>query len=48
MKQFIVLAATVALGIFIYNVIAGPEPDSIMSTLSGLWVKGVEIRSYTP
>lgn len=48
MKQFIVLAAMVALGIYIYNVIAGPEPGSIMSSLSGLWLKGVEIRSYTP
>jgi hypothetical protein len=36
MKQFIVLMAMVALGLFIYACISGPG-DSILSALKNLW-----------
>jgi len=36
MKQFIVLMSMIALGLFLYNYIAGPE-DSVMSSLKLLW-----------
>ena len=36
MKQFIVLMAMIALGIFIYACVAGPG-DSILSALKGVW-----------
>jgi len=36
MKQFIVLMGMIALGLFLYACIAGPE-DSIMSALKLLW-----------
>ncbi|MDR3364375.1 MAG: hypothetical protein LBS91_05435 [Clostridiales Family XIII bacterium] len=36
MKQFIVLMGMIALGLFLYNCIAGPE-DSILSALKTLW-----------
>jgi len=35
-KQFIVLMAMIALGLFIYVSISGPE-DSILSSLKTLW-----------
>ena len=36
MKQFIVLMAMIALGLFLYAAIAGPD-DSILSSLKQLW-----------
>ena len=36
MKQFIVLMAMVALGLFLYACIAGPE-DSMLSALKAIW-----------
>ncbi|MDR3305985.1 MAG: hypothetical protein LBS85_08210 [Clostridiales Family XIII bacterium] len=36
MKQFIVLMAMIALGVFIYQCIAGPD-GSILESLRALW-----------
>ena len=36
MKQFIVLISMIALGLFLYACIAGPD-DSILSALRQLW-----------
>jgi len=36
MKQFIVLMAMIALGLFLYACIAGPD-DSILSSLKMIW-----------
>lgn len=41
MKHFIVLASTIALGLFIYSCVAGPE-DSILQTLKEIWVQEAE------
>ncbi|MCL1894986.1 MAG: hypothetical protein FWG03_00410 [Clostridiales bacterium] len=36
MKQFIILMSMVALGLFLYVCIAGPE-DSVLAALKSLW-----------
>ena len=36
MKQFIVLMSMVALGLFLYACIAGPD-DSVLTALKALW-----------
>lgn len=48
MKQYIVLVSMIALGIFIFNVIAGSGDGSIYESMCELWEKGAEIRTYTP
>jgi hypothetical protein len=48
MKQFIVLCSTVILGIMIYNMVAGPGSDSVMSTVSEVWQQGIQIRTDSP
>ncbi len=48
MKQYIVLVSMVALGVFIFNTIAGSGDDSIATAMKGLWQKGLEVRTYTP
>jgi len=45
MKQFIVLMAMIALGLFLYAVIAGPE-DSILSSLKMIWRHELEASPY--
>lgn len=45
MKQMIVLISTIVLGVFIYQLVAGPGDDSIMSGLSALWQSGLDQRS---
>ncbi|MGN0710299.1 MAG: hypothetical protein ACI4LO_00965 [Anaerovoracaceae bacterium] len=48
MKQYMVLAAMIVLGIYIFNTVAGPDDDSINSSLKYMWQQGLEIRTYTP
>lgn len=48
MKQFIVLCSTIILGIAIFNMIAGPGDDTVMSTVSEVWQQGIEVRTDTP
>jgi len=45
MKQFIVLMAMIALGLFLYACIAGPD-DSILSSLKALWRFEAETGPY--
>ena len=45
MKQMIVFISSIVLGVFIYGLVAGAEDGSIMSTLAGLWEKGLLARS---
>jgi uncharacterized membrane protein YczE len=47
MKQFIVLMSMIALGLFIYACIAGPD-DSIMSALKQLWRYEIIAGPYGP
>ena len=44
MKQFIVMSAMIALGVFIYNLIAGGGDSSIMSTLETSFRSQIELR----
>ena len=48
MKQLIVMAAMIALGLFIYGVIAGPGDNSVMASLSDVWRQGISVRTYSP
>ena len=48
MKQFIVLCSTIILGITIFNMIAGPGDDTVMSTVSAVWQQGIEVRTDAP
>ena len=48
MKQLIVMAAMIGLGLFIYGVICGPSDDSVMGSLRDLWRQGIAVRTYSP
>jgi len=48
LKQFIVLTAMVALGIILFQLIAGPQDSSIMHILAGNWNEEILIRSSVP
>jgi hypothetical protein len=48
MKQFIVLCSTIILAMVIYNLILGPDSDSVLSTVSEVWQQGVRTRTNTP
>ena len=45
MKQFIVLMAMIALGLFLYACVAGPE-DSILAALKGAWRHEIAAGPY--
>ncbi|MBR0140545.1 MAG: hypothetical protein IJM17_09725 [Firmicutes bacterium] len=45
MKQLIVMAASVLLGIFLFNLIAGSSESSVYSSVKRLWVKEIEVHS---
>jgi len=47
MKQIIVMAAMIALGVALYQLIAGGD-GSIAAALSDLWRHEIAIRTYTP
>lgn len=48
MKQYMVLMSMVVLGVYIFNLIAGNDSDSMSSCMQVMWQKGVEMRTYTP
>jgi hypothetical protein len=48
MKQFIVLIAMLALGLAIYNLIAGPDEGSMLSAVKGIWADEIELRTREP
>lgn len=45
MKQLMVLGAMIALGLFMYGLIAGTGENSILSGLGMAWEKNIETRS---
>lgn len=45
MKQLIVLVAMITLGIFIFNLVAGPDDDSIKSNLERVWQNELTIKT---
>jgi hypothetical protein len=48
MKQLIVMAATVALGVLLFQLIAGDADDSVLSVLKSVWEQEIAIRSGHP
>jgi hypothetical protein len=48
LKQFIVLMAMVGLGMFIYQLVAGPGESSIFSGMGRCWEEMVGLRSQFP
>lgn len=48
MKQFIVMMATIALGVVLYQLIAGEGPDSMVSALSEVWKQEIQSRTLSP
>ena len=47
MKQFIVLTASILLGVFLFNLIAGSGSDSVYSEVKTVWEKELEARKRT-
>lgn len=45
MKECIVLVASIALGVFIYGLIAGADDGSMMSAMSEVWQDGLAARN---
>lgn len=48
MKQYMVLMSMVVLGVYIFDLIAGGDSDSMSSCMQAMWQNGVEMRTYTP
>lgn len=47
MKQFIVLCAMIALGIFLFGLVAGGE-DSLYGAVQDVWEREITVRSAFP
>ena len=47
MKQMIILAATIMLGVFLFNLIAGPDESSIYSEVKSVWQQEIDARTMT-
>ena len=45
MKQVIVMTASILLGIFLFDLIAGPSEGSIDSQVGHLWQQQVTVRT---
>ena len=45
MKEFIIMSAMIALGIFIFNMIAGSGDDSVLTALSNFFRSEIEARA---
>lgn len=48
MKQMIVLAATVALGVYLFRLIAGEQDDSLLGILQHAWQSELAVRTTGP
>lgn len=48
MKQLVVMSAMIALGLFLFGLIAGKGDNSILASLGMAWEKNIEIRSFYP
>ena len=47
MKEFIIMSAMIMLGIFIYNLIIGDGPDSVINVLERLFRSEINSRAGT-
>lgn len=47
MKQMIILAATIMLGVFLFGLIAGPDEGSIYSEVKNVWQQEISARTMT-
>ncbi len=45
MKDFIVLIAMILLGLAVFNLIAGPDENSIKSTLNDVWQQELQLKT---
>ena len=45
MKDLIVLIAMIVLGVAIFNLIAGPDDNSIKSTLNDVWQQELQLKT---
>lgn len=45
MKQLIVMAASIMLGLYIFNIIAGGQDESIFSIVKEVWTHEIEARN---
>lgn len=48
MKQFLVMLASIALGIFLFHLIMGQQDSSLFSCVQGVWKQQIELKSYQP
>ena len=48
MKQILVMLATVILGLFLFNLICGDQPGSVMSAVKTVWDNEIEARTREP
>jgi len=48
MKQLIVMAALIVLGIALFNLIAGEDESSIISIMKGVWEQEIQMRTNSP
>lgn len=45
MKDLIILIAMILLGLFLYDLVAGPQDSSIYSAVKNVWVREAEART---
>lgn len=48
MKQIIIMAAMVVLGVAIFRLVAGSDQNTIISVMKGVWENEVVIRTSFP
>ncbi len=48
MKQIIIMAAMIALGIAIFRLIAGGDDGSILGVMKGVWEQEIEMWADSP
>lgn len=47
-KQIIIMAAMIALGIAIFRLIAGGDDSSVLSVMKGVWEQEIEMWTNSP
>ena len=45
MKQLIVMISAIVLGLYIFNMIIGPQDGSVLSVVREVWVHEIEARN---
>ena len=48
MKEIIVLCASIMLGLIIYSLVSGPDPDSVLNTAKGVWEHEIAVQRQYP